>query len=125
MKKNGKLNEAAQNALNKVVICENKIKALHYAINGLDRKFELYHEAKLDFSRLHCLLYQELNEAYRVLFMWGVLNKGEALETAKKAALDHYLSEKTNIMNYLNIEGSYPGELENQFRAEIEALRKK
>ena len=49
MKKNGKLNEAAQNALNKVVICENKIKALHYAINGLDRKFELYHEAKLDF----------------------------------------------------------------------------
>lgn len=57
MKKNGKLNEAARNALNKVVICENKIKALHYAISGLDRKFELYHDAKLDFSRLHCLLY--------------------------------------------------------------------
>ena len=27
--------------------------------------------------------------------MWGVSNKGEALETAKKAALDHYLSEKS------------------------------
>ena len=125
MKNNSKVNVAAQNALNKVVICENKIKALHYAISGLNRRFEIYHEAKLDFSHLHSLLYQELNEAYRVLFMWGVLMKGEVLEKAKKAALDHYLNEKNGIMGYLNMEGKFPCELEDQFRAEIEALRKK
>lgn len=125
MENKSKINEATQNALNKVMICENRIKALHYAVGDLQRVFEYDKKSKLDFSNLHCSLYEKLNEAYRVLFMWGVLNEREFLEKAKKAALDHYLNERTNIMSYLNMEGKYPCKLEQEFRAEIESLRKR
>ncbi len=126
MKNKTKLSEVSQIALEKVSICENRIKALHYAVSGLTDKFtyKSYKGAENDFSKLSCFLYEELNEAYRVLFMWGTLIGGEYLEKAKKAALDHYLTEDVSIMKYLNIHGSYPESLENSFRKEIELLRK-
>ena len=123
MKKKNKLSEAGQIALEKVSICENRIKALHYAVEG-SRGKSSYKAYENDFSKLHCFLYDELNEAYRVLFMWGTLIGGEYLEKSKKAALDHYLKKDSSIMEYLDIHGSFECSLEEKFRKEIELLRK-
>ena len=133
-KKNSKTNHtksAFVEAYSKIKDIEQRITALHYALNPLREKWNRYGEGynahKNDFSRIHSDLYGELNDAYRAAFMWASVSGDKSLlAQAKKLAFDRFLKENSAIMEYLGIKysQSYSSDLEKEFRAELEFLEK-
>ena len=118
---------AFESAYTEVCDLQFRITALHYALKPIRDKHNYNKEVDQDFSKLHCALFYELNEAYRKLFMWGIISGDqECMRKAKEAAFDRYLRGNCEIMSYLNFSPleSYPSDLEKQFRAELEILKK-
>jgi hypothetical protein len=124
VKKTKKIDQAVVAALKAVEIAKSRIHALHYAMQGArERGFGNVKEQQ-EFSALHSLLYKNLNDAYRDLFMWGVVSK-DAERLARKEAFRHYLREGVTIMQYLDHTRMHPSQWsaqeEKEFRAEIKA----
>lgn len=110
------IKECCQNALDEIQQIESQIVALHYACKDYSHE----NAAIKDFSAIHASLYHRLNEAYRKLFMFGMVSTDyEMLMKAREKAFKHYLDEKTHIMGYLGFDGSWSCEIEDRFRGEI------
>lgn len=123
-----KINRAVVEALKNVEVCKARIHALHYAVAGLREGMARWERgADEDFSRLHSMLYRNLNDAYATVFLWGAVDK-EAQRHARKFAFEHYLREGVTIMQYLQPSQQHPSmwsdEEEKEFRAEIAAAKK-
>jgi len=121
------IKQAFESAYTEVCDSQQRITALHYALKPIRDKRNYNKEVDQDFSKLHCALFSELNEAYRKLFMWGIISGDqECMRKAKEAAFDRYLRENCEIMSYLSFSPleSYPSDLEKQFRVELEILKK-
>jgi len=119
------IKEASQNALKRIELIKSKITALHYACKDLRSNNYKEPVIKNDFSAIHGVLFAELNDAYRDLFMFCAVSADkDMLILAKKEALDHYLKENCYIMGYLGFDsqGSHSANLEKQFRQEIKYL---
>lgn len=116
--------KALETQLKRIAICEERIAALTFALYGL---------RDVDYSRsiaeFRGQLFDNLNDAFRALYMLGVINP-KAHEKAKAAARRFHLKERMGIMNLLDINGQkLPGwytEDEEAFRKELrEALAEK
>ena len=118
-----KINQAVKAALNAVEALKHRIVMFQHVVNGV-RKDSIDERFDGAVETINSRLYRKLNDAYATLFMWGNIAPEEAQREAKKAAFQHYLSERTAIMQYLNLELENPGmwfsEEEEQFRREIE-----
>lgn len=115
-----KLNKAAEVALAKIELCEQRIHALAFAVWGLELRPG---EARKEHNALYAILYRRLNEAYRDFFMWGVVIGDDVRKEARRMAYRRFLEEGISITGYLNMTGTYSGrwnakEIE-EFRAEI------
>jgi len=110
-------------ALARIRYVEKRITALHLAIGNGDRNS--YTDNRVDAPALKTHLYQELNQAYSELFMFGLLTKNKDLEKkALEMASERYLREGMHIMSYLDIYnrgGSYSVLEDVEFRADIAA----
>jgi len=82
---------------------------------------------------LLCGLHELSTERYRRLFMWSLLSE-ETKKEARQLAFRRYLHESMSIMENLNpgsaayydcVPGIYNAQTAEEFRAEIDALRKK
>ena len=119
-----KIDNALAAAIAGVELAEKRIQAFKFITEGLS-EFD-YRQCNEELAQVHSMLYKKLNEQYRQVFMWGVL-KPELRLAAKELALKHYLKKDSEIMNYLDSEGktnSYYKDEEEQFRKEIEELKK-
>lgn len=115
-----KLDKAAEVALAKIELCEQRIHALAFAVWGLELRPG---EAREEHNALYAILYRRLNEAYRDLFMWGVVIGDDVRKEARRMAYKRFLEEGKTIMGYLDMTNTYSGhwnkkEVE-EFRAEI------
>jgi hypothetical protein len=120
------LTECAENALTEIQRIESQIVALHYACCDIRKDYSYEQEAIKDFSALNGSLYRRLNEAYRKLFMFGVVSTdNKMLHKAREKAFEHYLGEKNSIMGYLGFKDSWECELEDRFRSEIKCAKEK
>ena len=118
------INKATESALARVGICEARIRALFFAFEGVMDK--ITRKTKDEYSMLWVELHKDLNDAYRQLFMWGVINPKVRLK-AKEMAYQHYLRKNSEIMHLLNQDGSYTSysvQEEQNFRQEIDYLKK-
>ena len=129
MKNKKYIEQAFEYSYGKVCDLEQRIAALHYAAKPVRNKHlntKGESKANVDFGNLHSELYNQLNEAYRNVFMFGVVSYDKKLIVrAKKLAFEHYLKEKCEIMSYLDFHGSYPCDLETQFKKELKFLEEK
>ncbi len=121
-----KVNQAWLNALATVELCEQRLAALHFAMKGIESRTK---ELSEECNRLHTQLCDNLNNAYRNIFMWGIVtNKPEYQKEARRIAFKKFLAEQINIMCYLELDNQYPGswqvEEEEEFRKEIDELNK-
>ena len=122
------IEQAFENAYKEVCDLEQRIAALQYSIGPIETHRGRYgqkYRAEDEFSALYSQLYDFLNKAYSKVFMFGVVSCNRKLMAkAKKAAFDHYLKRNSEIMSYLGFTGSYPCDLEEKFRKELEFLEK-
>jgi len=119
------IKEATQNALNRIEIVKSKLAALHYTCKDL-RNDHFSEIIKEDYSKIHSILYKQLNDEYASLFMFCVVSGDkEMIVKAKEMALEHYLGENKYIMGYLKFDSqsSWSSNLEKQFREEIKHLK--
>lgn len=124
---NSHCKQAFESAYIEVCDLQQRITALHYALKPIRDKHYSNKEVDQDFSKLHCALFDALNEAYRRVFMFSIISGDrECMRKAKETAFDRYLRENCEIMGYLNFlpSESYSCDLEKQFRAELEILKK-
>lgn len=122
------LKEAFTQALSKVIDCEQRIVALHYALKPLRNNWSKRGNSPSieKFSSLHAELYEELNRNYQNLFMFSIINNDmKMLNQARKLAIDNFLSDRHVIMQYLGFDGSYSCDLEKEFRNEIKEIKDK
>lgn len=120
-----KLNQAFYTALDRVEVAKSRILALHYAFYPLRSAGRFSGEPKKEFSALHALLYEQLNDAFRALLMFADFVGPEKHDAARLAAAKHYLNEKSSIMQYLGFDGEYGALDDSLFREEIkQALEK-
>lgn len=125
----GFVSKAFEQSMTKVYEAEQRIAALHYAMEELSKDWGRRRErpqADEQFSLLHASLYQQLNDAYRNVFMWGVVSGDtQLLLRARKAAFNHYLKSNSEIMSHLGFswEESIPIKLEEDFRKELDNLK--
>ena len=118
------LTECAENALAEIQRIESQIVALHYACKDIRRDYSYENEAMKDFSALHGSLYRRLSEAYRKLFMFGLVSTDfKMLYKARQKALEHYLNEKSSIMGYLGFRDSWECEVEDRLRSEVKQAK--
>lgn len=118
------LTECAENALAEIQKIESQIVALHYACKDIRQQYSYEKEAIQDFSALNGSLYNRLNEAYRKLFMFGMISTDhKMLYKAREKAFNRYLDEKSSIMGYLGFKDSWECELEDRFRSEIKQAK--
>lgn len=122
-----KLDQAFTKALATVQLDEERIAALHFAVDGIRNIFTASELEK--FNILHRGLYQKLNESYRRLFMFAhVSQKEEHVKEARRIAYEHYLKKNSSIMEHLELGYGYPGSHlikdEEEFREEIEESKK-
>mgnify|MGYP001559086202 CR=1 FL=1 len=79
-------------------------------------------------SELRDWLFERELEAYRKLFMWAIMLTDDEKKTARRMACERFLKEDASIMEYLSPVGEHPGSwesnMEDEFRKEIEELRK-
>lgn len=124
-----KINQAVQAALNTIEDCKRRILMFEYAIRGMknDSVISINSLFETSVEVIHSKLYQKLNDAYSVLFMWGNIVPPEAMKEARKAAFKGYLKESDAIMQYLDMNLESPGcwdsKEEEEFRAEIEQFK--
>ena len=124
-----RVNEAAAAALAGVKLAEARCNALAWALEGIRNKTSWSSEstAGRDFSTLWSVLHQERIAAYERLFMWALFDDATRLRAAE-LALDAFLAQRASVVGYLYPDGDCPGEwssrTEEEFRAEIERLRK-
>lgn len=96
-----------ESSLAKILLCESRIEALHYAMSGLGENKNYYKkEAQSEYSAMHSFLYKELNDAYRDFFMWSNIDTKYAAK-AKELARKKYLKDASNIQSYLCMEHPY------------------
>jgi hypothetical protein len=98
--KNPSVKQAVESALEGVAICRSRIVALHYVIHGLGSRGRGDESLGRAIETINARLYEELSEAYKRLFMWGVIDD-EARTKAAEAAASYYLAERSDVMKYL------------------------
>ncbi len=121
--------QAALISLARINYIEKKLASLHFAMGSGSRR-GYQGEAMPDCSGLRSHLYQELNDAYKNMFMFALVGNNKAIEKkALKMASDRYLREGIHIMSFLDIfngMNGYSTMEESEFRADIaEALIEK
>jgi hypothetical protein len=122
-----KIDEAAVAALARIKLCEQRLEALHFAMNGLDQ-FRSEKEVSDATTVLHMRLYREMNDAYSMLFMFTNVGRNLTLQKeATRLAYKHFLDKRHAIMGYLGTDGGYEGRWyakdEEEFRKEIEEAK--
>jgi len=129
--KKSSIDSAVQAALNSIAISRSRIVAFHYAVKGLGNSQWRMNEPHIQkaVSALNGVLYEELNEAYRRLFMWGIFDE-KARKEAIDAAAEHFLKERMSIIELLFDDVRFrperwETETEKRFRDEIAALIKR
>ena len=119
--KNKLTKDAFLRAQTAVYDAQHRIAALQFSVRALSEGIAGKEHA--EYSAISAALYKKLNDRYRDLFLFAVVSDDkELLQAAKKAAFDYYLKEDMEIMNYLGFSGSYPSNLESEFREELKAL---
>lgn len=119
-----KVEEAIDAAFAGVELQESRVRAFEYAVREVAGRFPGLSGA---LSEVRAAIYQNLLDAYRRVFMWGLLEPKARLR-AKELAFSKFLKEDAAIMEYLDPEHKSPGgwmsEEEERFRREIEELKK-
>ena len=117
------LNVAFDACLEKVAIVEDRLVALHYALNPVRNRLGVHEE----FSRANAAIHAELNDAYRQLFMWAhIVATPRSKAIAKEKAYNYYLQEQNSIIEYLGIDpaNGYSASLAARFREQINVAKK-
>ena len=111
------LRTVARNVLSRVEIAKERIAAFAFATAGPRHRTEKEQD---QYSAIHASLYHELNEAYKNVFMWGIISADEdLLKEARAQAFQWYLDEHCSIIHYLHL-----GEIPPSWRSsEEEGLR--
>ena len=122
------IDNAVETALRRVELCKLRRRALELAVQGLQRDQYRWDGRLRDaFGALYDALHREAVDAYEAAFMWGLVS-GEDAERVRKLAFRDFLKEDHALMGHLDPDGVCPGMYlaldEEEFRAEIEALRK-
>ena len=101
--------QAKEQTLARIELIKERIYALNFAV-GENRNSGFLGQTHNDYSSLYSHLYKQLNDAYGIYFMWiiGIGNK-EEYKKAREIAYNKYLTERKEIMSYLEIDGEPPG----------------
>lgn len=124
------VDQAVTAAFAGVEMAEHKLQAFQYATQNLRRDQSGKIDALEGAIRIvYGAICDELNEAYRKVFMWNTLVPDKMRAKAKKLALDRFLTESHAIMQYLYPEGVHPSmwasKDSERFRKEIARFRGK
>lgn len=107
-----------------VELVEHKIQAFQYATQGLRTKQVRNEALETALRVVWAELCHECNEAYRKVFMWSTVVPDKARAEAKKLALERFLTESHQIMQYLYPDGAHPSmwasKDQERFRKEIQ-----
>lgn len=114
----GHIVRAIEAAHLEVQIMKNKIVALNYAMRPVSISYGNRIQGNVD--ELRASLYAQLNEAYRKLFMWGLVADSESIAKIRQMAVKQYLTDAHSIRHYLGFDDDDDYD-EDLFRAEIDA----